>query len=133
MTLISRIVLFGEAERGDFFNYHHCRTLAQLLETFGNPPPESRGIYYAIQALLYDFELLFFRVKEEGYSYQDYFRGLKLLGQSNYFAPSALCAPGVGDASILDAMRPVCVRHNCIILFNEADLYDYLIASRVQC
>ncbi len=129
---MSKIILFGEAEKGDFFCCHHCRSMDQLLESFGQPPPMSRGIYYAIQALMYEFELLFFRVKEEGYSYQDYFRGLKLLTtQGISLAVSAICAPGVGDAAILDAMRPLCVKCHCIIISNEADLYDFLMSSKV--
>ncbi|MFA6916016.1 MAG: hypothetical protein WC222_06440 [Parachlamydiales bacterium] len=126
----ARIILFGEAERGDFYQGHFCRSLGQLLETYGNPPPLSRGLFYGIQALMYEFELLFFRVKEEGYSYQDYFRGLKLLEQPGITnQTSAVCIPGVGDSTIMNAIRPICIKHHCILIFNEADLYDYLTAK----
>lgn len=127
MHIQPRIILFGEAEKGDFYQGHLCRSLDQLLETYGNPPPLSRGLFYGIQALMYKCELLFFRVKEEGYSYQDYFRGLKLIDRSEITgSSSALCIPGVGDSTILNAIRPICLKHHSVLIYNEADLYDFL-------
>lgn len=124
----SQIVFFGEAERGEFCRGYCCHSLGELLDNLGQPPPLSRGLYYAIQALLYHRELLFFRVQEEGYSYQDYFRGLRWLGQGGISssAVAALCAPGVGDETILAVMHPICLHFHCLLLTNESDLYDYL-------
>lgn len=130
MHKITRLILFGEAEKGDFFQGHYCHSLDQLLDMYGQPPPLSKGLYYGIQALLYQCELLYFRVKEEGYSYQDYFRGLKLLEQPGVTNEmSAVFTPGVGDTTILDAIKPLCIKHHCILIFNEADLYDFLTAK----
>lgn len=121
------VALFGEAERGEYRIAHFCHSVPQLLENLGNPPPYSRGIYYAIQALLYHRDLIFFRVKEEGFSYQDYLLGLALLKKKDIVAHlSAICMPGVGDAEIIEALTPVCVLHHSVLITNESDFYDYI-------
>lgn len=122
------IALFGEAERGEYHTPFLCRTAAQLLELFGNPPLHSQGIYYAIQALLYQHSLLFFRVKEEGFSYEDYFYGLKFLRKQTLVpAIGALCLPGVGDSEIIGALTPICELYHSLLIINESDFYDYLL------
>ncbi len=121
------IFLFGEAEKGDFCTPMHCRSLSQLVETFGHPPEESKGILYAVQALLYERELIYFRVKEEGFSMQDYMGGLRILSRRDVPLPlSAICMPGVGDATIIDASQAVCQIYHSILIIEENDLYDYL-------
>lgn len=125
------IFLFGEAEKGEFCTPQHCRSLSQLVEIFGQPPGESKGILYAVQALLYERELIFYRVKEEGFSLHDYMRGLRLLSNpENQLHLSALCLPGVGDAHILDATQAVCHIHKSFLIIDEKDLYDYLTFHR---
>ena len=70
------VALFGEAERGDFRTAYFCQSLHQLAEYFGNPPEDSLGLHYAVQALMHGRDLIFFRVEEEGYSRDDYLLGL---------------------------------------------------------
>lgn len=125
------VALFGEAERGEYTVPCLCQTVAQLLELFGNPPLHSLGIYYAIQALLYERSLLFFRVREEGFSYDDYLYGLHVL-QNQRIVPGieAVCLPGVGDVEIIEALRPVCKLYHSLLIISESDLYDYLTESR---
>lgn len=124
---ILTVALFGEAEKGNFQTAYFCQTLPQLLEYFGNPPPESLGLYFATQAILYERNLIFFRVKEEGYSYQDYLRGLELLEKQTLKPEiAAVCLPGVGSNEILDAMTPYCKSHRSILITTQGDLYDYL-------
>ncbi len=121
------IFLFGEAEKGDFCTPLWCRSLAQLVEVLGNPPGESEGIPYAIQAVLNSRDLIFYRIKEEGFSKQDYFRGFKLLKNKDAFPVlSAICMPGVGDAEILEQTRPLCTLHQSLLIITEKDLYDFL-------
>lgn len=121
------VALFGEAEKGDYRKPSLCRTVNQLLEVFGNPPLHSRGIYYAIQALLYRHSLLFFRVREEGFSYEDYLLGLRLLQrQTLVTAINAVCLPGVGNSEIIGAMVPVCELYHSLLIIDESDFYDYL-------
>lgn len=126
-TQLRTIVLFGEAERGEYKTAYFCQTLPQLADFLGNPPPFSVGLYYAVQALLYRQNLLFFRVREEGYSQQDYLLGLHML-QEQHAVPhiSAICLPGVGDMEIIHAMTPFCKAHHSVIITTEPDLYDYL-------
>jgi hypothetical protein len=121
------IFLFGEAEKGEFCTPLLCKSLPQLAETFGNPPEESLGILYAVQALMYERELIFFRVKEEGFSVSDYMRGIHLLkNKEAFFGLSAICMPGVGDAEIIDATSPICSLYRSLLITTEKDLYDYL-------
>lgn len=121
------VALFGEAEKGDYRKPCLCQTVDQLLELFGNPPLHSRGIFYAIQILLYQHALLFFRVREEGFSQDDYLQGLYLLQKQPYLAGiDALCLPGVGDREIMAALDPICDLYHSLLITNESDFYDYL-------
>lgn len=125
--LTPAIALFGEAEKGSFEQGFVCNQVTQLMEYFGNPPPESLGLYYAIQALLYQYQLIFFRVEQEGFSKQDYLNGIKILSSSPLVkSVHAVCTPGVGDHVIIDALIPLCIEHHQILITNESDLYDYL-------
>jgi hypothetical protein len=127
METYTTIALFGEAEKGEYRIPCFCQSVPQLLDKLGHPPPDSFGIFYAIQALLYHHNLLFFRVREEGFSYQDYLLGLHLLQKEHITAKlAAICLPGVGDAEIIEAIAPVCALYHSILIVNEADLYDYL-------
>lgn len=126
-TLRHTIFLFGEAEKGDFCTPLLCKSLSQLADSFGNPPEESLGIPYAIQALMFERELIYFRVKEEGYSTSDYMRGIRMLvNKEIYCNPTAICLPGVGDAEIIEATAPVCSIYRSLLITTEKDLYDFL-------
>ncbi|MBB65378.1 MAG: hypothetical protein CMO81_09975 [Waddliaceae bacterium] len=125
------VALFGEAERGDFRTAYFCESLPQLVDTLGHPPEDSMGLYYAVQALMYQRNLIFFRVPEEGYSRQDYLLGLRFL-QNRDLIPklSAICLPGVGDTEIIEATTPVCDIYNSLLILGENDLYDLLTDNR---
>lgn len=125
------IALFGEAERGGFRTPFVCHTMLQLLDRVGSPPKHSQGIHYAVQALLFHFTLFFFRVHEEGFNIDDYLSGLHLLQKQETAAPiTALCLPGVGDTEIIQATAPICAVHHSLLIVTEADLYDYLTATK---
>ncbi len=122
-----RIFLFGEAEKGAFCTPLICHDLGQLVDSLGNPPEESLGILYAIQTLLYDRELIFFRVKQEGFSMYDYMQGIKFLKTKEFSTRlAAICMPGVGDSAIIEAVDPICKKHHSVLILTEKDLYDYL-------
>lgn len=124
------VALFGEAEKGAFKTPHRLRKLPQLMDLLGNPPQESQGLFFAIQALLYNRELIFFRVAEEGFSQIDYFHGLKVLEDREKIKKlHALCMPGVGDPGILSASESVCQIHKSLLITNQKDLYDFLTCS----
>lgn len=125
--MIYTIAVFGEAEKGKFRTAYFCENLTQLDEYFGNPPPQSKGLYYAVQALLFNRNLIFFRVPEEGYSTQDYLTGLKLLEEQRLITHvDAICTPGVGNDEIINAILPICNHYHGIMITTESDLYDYL-------
>jgi hypothetical protein len=121
------IALFGEAEKGDYKTAYFCKNLNQLADYFGNPPTDSRGLHFAVQVLLFHHELIFFRVREEGFSLADYFYGFKLLEEQNKIERiAAICLPGVGDGHIIDAGSKVCNAYHSLIITSESDFYDYL-------
>lgn len=130
MSLLT-IALFGEAEKGEFIKGYFCENLPQLLDFLGNPPPESQGLFFAIQALHYHHSLIFFRVQEEGFSFSDYIDGLQVLEKSPFIHKiSAICTPGVGDSDLINAIIPICQSHHHILITNEPDFYDYLSVER---
>lgn len=121
------VALFGEAEKGEYRTAYFCHSLPQLVDNLGNPPPESKGLYYAVQTLLYHRDLIFFRVREEGFSMQDYLLGLRLLQAEDLISTvSAFCIPGAGNSEIIHALTPVCAVHHSLLIISECDLYDYL-------
>lgn len=121
------IALFGEAERGAFQKAHVCQSLQQLVDYFGQPPPQTTGLAMAIQAILSNRQLIFFRVEEEGFSLSDYYRGLhKLESTDLVLRLVAIGLPGVGDEELLRTSQEICRAHHSILLMTEQDLYDYL-------
>lgn len=122
------VALFGEAEKGQFQIPYHLKALPQLMDCLGNPPEESEGLFFAIQALLYDREIIFFRVTEEGFSQGDYFIGFNYLKDRERII-NALCLPGVGDTDILNASQPICELHKSHLITTQKDLYDYLTST----
>ncbi len=121
------IAVFGEAERGNFQTAFFCQNLEQLESNFGNPPKNSVGLHFAIQTLLFDRNLIFFRVKEEGFSTSDYLHGLHQLETQYLFSSlKAIGMPGVGNRQILGASEAICEAHKSLLITSEADLYDYL-------
>lgn len=127
MPMNYTIVLFGEAERGEYKTAYYCESLEQLDEYFGNPPHQSKGLYYAVQAILFRRHLIFFRVPEEGFSHEDYFFGVKLLEEQKLITHlDAICVPGLGDPQVLNALEPILKLYHSILITTESDFYDYL-------
>jgi len=123
------VALFGEAEKGQIAEPIKISDLGQLADYLGNPPEESVGITLAIQALLYKRDILYLRVQEEGFSTEDYLTGLRnLTNASAVKSLHAICMPGVGDATIINAASPVTEKHSSLLITTEQDLYDYLTA-----
>jgi len=126
--MIHTIACFGEAEKGDFHKAYFCNNLAQLSQYLGEPPSaDSKGLMLAIQALLFQADVIFFRVHEEGFSSHDYFKGLDFL-ENKKVTPqlSAICLPGVGSYEIIEATTPLCSTYHSFLILTEQDLYDYL-------
>ena len=128
---MSRLVaLFGEAKKGKVATLSFIQSVIQLNEKYGDPPRESWGIFFAIQFLLYENELVYIRVRDEGFSQQDYFKGInRLIESKKIFSLSGICLPGVGDTSIIDAAVSACRKYQCLMITTERDLYDYLTSS----
>ncbi len=121
----STIFLFGESEKGEFGIPLFCRCLPELCDLLGNPPEESQGIPYAIQALLYNRLLFFCRVREEGFSIADYLKGFHIAKQNTSCPPfQAIALPGVGSEEIIEAAGNLCSLHKSLLILTEKDLYE---------
>ena len=121
------IALFGESEKGAFKTPYKLNQLPHLVDLLGNPPGDSQGLFFAVQAILYNRDILFFRVAEEGFSHIDYMSGLKYLeNRENVKIVHALCLPGVGDPEILTVSEGICHLHKSFLITNQKDLYDFL-------
>jgi len=126
--MLIKVALFGMSEKGRFNYPYTCQTLAELADTFGNPPEDSLGLIFAIQAIMYEREVIFFRVQEEGFLEEDYIKGFEYL-KDKVKSLDAICIPKVGNPIIIDKLDPICKKFNSIIITTEKDLFDYLIAK----
>lgn len=124
------MALFGESEKGAFKIPYFLKKLPQLFDLLGHPPEESEGLFFAVQAILYNREVIFFRVLEEGFSQPDYFVGLKYLKDKDIAQKiHAICLPGVGDPEILAESACLCHMHKSFLITTQKDLYDFLTSS----
>jgi hypothetical protein len=125
------VALFGEAGRGEFRTAYYCKSLNQLSECLGEPPSaDCKGLDFAVQALLFNRGVVYFRVHEEGFSIQDYISGLNFLENKKLFPNiAAIGLPGVGNSEIIDATSPICTLHQSFLILTEKDLYDYLMCQ----
>lgn len=124
------IVLFGEAEKGEFGKGYCCFKLEELADIFGNPPDESLGLFYATQSLLYHHPLVYFRVPEEGFSKDHYVDGIQILGGSPWLEwIKAVCTPGLGDRATINSFLTFCTAHHQFLITNERDFFDYLMTN----
>lgn len=122
-----RIFLFGESSQGETCSPLSIRSLVELYENLGEAPKESQGIDYAVQALLCNRECVFYRVQEEGFSLDDYFKGIHLLKKhGDKMKLSAVFLPGVGNKQIIEEVSHLCKKHRMLLILTEKDLYDYL-------
>lgn len=121
------MILFGAAEKGPLCAPMPITSLENLLDCLGHPPKHSEGLFFAIQSLLHQIDLIFFRVEEEGFSTEDYVRGLRVLKQKPLQVPVvAISMPGVGQKDLLHLATPICHFYRTVLLITEKDLYDYL-------
>jgi hypothetical protein len=122
------IALFGEAVKGEFRIAYYCKTLHHLSEHLGEPPnSHSKGLDFAVQALLLQRDVLYFRVHEEGFSTEDYLSGFSFLENKDLVPRiAAICLPGVGNSEIIQATDPIRNLYHSILILTETDLYDYL-------
>lgn len=122
------VVLFGEAERGKLQTPYLCSSLQQLFEYLGEPPVETVGLHFAVQTLLFNQPLLYFRVEEEGQSLDDYKAGLEMLRYlpSSQILLRALFLPRVGSEPLINECLSLCRTKHSLLLVTEPDFYDYL-------
>ncbi|NGX34725.1 MAG: hypothetical protein K1060chlam1_01078 [Candidatus Anoxychlamydiales bacterium] len=122
------IAFLGESEKGRFHYPYFCSSLEQLATNLGNPPEDSRGLDFAVQALMYERDVIYFRVNQEGFNIKDYIHSLEILKDKTKVKKlDAICIPGVGDKEIILKLDPICKSHKSIIITTQKDLFDYLL------
>lgn len=124
----SVVALFGQASKGSLDTVYFCRSLGDLLEYLGEPPKDACGLYYAVQTLLFGVSILYFRVREEGVSLDDYHFGFRLLREVHppFITLKALFLPGVGSKAVIDEGISLCRNYHSLLIVREADFYDYM-------
>ncbi|MFA5250864.1 MAG: hypothetical protein WC371_05605 [Parachlamydiales bacterium] len=125
------LALFAEALKGRRQAPERIRSLDELLAVMGLPKEEKAGLNWAVQALLYRVELLFFRVAEEGFALEHYLEGLSYLEKMGGEPFQVLALPGVGSWEIIEKARTVCKKKKSFLIMNEQDLYDCLTVKKV--
>lgn len=124
----SVIALFGEAQKGKLEQAYYCQSLRELFEYLGEPPEDAQGLFFAIQTLLFGKPLLYFRVRQEGVSLQDYHYGLQLLNElkPSFIHLQALCLPRCSSSQVIDESITLCKKKGSLLIVQEADFYDYM-------
>ncbi|AHK63615.1 hypothetical protein BOKEGFJH_00736 [Chlamydia avium] len=127
------IALFGEAEKGSYDVAYLCHSAADLYDHLGSSQKITKsGISLAIQALMYNYDVLYFRVREEGYCVDSYFFGLHFLNtQTTLKNIIAMGLPGVGDQYLIEASKSLCQKYKSLLLFFEQDFYDLLTFNKL--
>lgn len=128
----SIIALFGESKEGELEVPYFCKDLLQLFTHLGQPPADTYGLFFAVQTLLYGWPIIYFRVREEGASYQDYLYGLRFLRDSPAIKLNALFLPGVGSRVLIEEGSDLCRARQSLLIIKATDLYDYLTSCRLE-
>lgn len=124
----STFALFGEAEKGDYNKALLCHSQEDIDLYLGQKTP---GISLATQALSHGYDVLFFRVKEEGFSIDNYVFGLHFLNtNAQTFNLVAISLLGVGDFYVIEAARSLCQKYHCFLFISDKDLYDLATYSK---
>ncbi len=124
------ILIFGESQKGELQKFLFLKTLPDLAEALGEPTETGLGIHMAIQAMLFNQSVLFYKVKEEGFNIDHYLMGFKLLEKEfTSILLTAIALPGASSPPILEIADSLCKLHKSLILFNEKDLYDFMTRS----
>lgn len=122
------LALFGEAEKGSYDTAYFCHFIEDVYRYLGNK--KTKGLSLATQGLTHGYDILYFRVQEEGYSLDDYFFGLQFLNaHTESLQLAALALPGVGDLYVIEAVRSLCQKYHCLLLVSDQDLYDLVTYS----
>jgi len=121
------IAIFGESERGSLEKLSYLNSLPSLVENLGQATENGRGVHMAIQAIMYQRDLIFFKVSEEGFNLEEYLAGFHLLeSKSSDLNLAAIALPGVGDRNIIDRALTICEIQKSFLIIKEQDLYDFM-------
>lgn len=98
--------------------------LEELSLVLGEPIEGRSGVKDGIQALLYQYQLMFFRVQQEGLSVEDYYQGFAWI-QKSRMPITAMKLPGVGSRGLLASANTICLQKGSILVIDEIDFYDF--------
>lgn len=120
------VTIFGESEKGPLGTLLSIDSLPKLAEALGVPTENSVGVHLAVQTLMSNKIVLFYRVTEEGSNIAEYTRGLKLLQELDMPSLVALALPGIGDPEIQHLAKTLCKAKHSILIVNQRDFYDIM-------
>lgn len=120
------VTIFGESEKGPLGTLLSIDSLPKLAESLGVPTDGSEGLHLAVQTLMSNKTVLFYRVTEEGSNIAEYARGLKLLQELEMPTLVALALPGIGDPEIQHLAKALCKAKHSILIVNQRDFYDIM-------
>lgn len=117
------IALFAESDQGPFKTFNHINSVSSLYSIAGNLRNNS-AYKLVFSALEMGYDVLFWRVTEEGMDTPSYLEGLSQLRKTHHIIACYL--PGVSEAPVLLKLEQLCKEKKSIILMQEPDLYDLL-------
>lgn len=121
------VIVFGEASRGVWGQMSSCSELLDLYQIYGEPTEGSLGLYWAIQALLKGKECLYWRVRQESLSLEDYHLGLNQLSSLSLETWEGLFLPNMSESSVIEHAAAYCRQKQKLLLMDPLDLQDWLL------
>lgn len=125
------VAIFGESRKGEFLKLFYINTLPDLATHLGEPTASGIGIHMAIQSLLFQKDILYIKVLEEGYDLEHYSVGIREIENKTDLLISAIALPGVGSNEILKKASLLAKKKKAVLILTEKDLYDFMTQSKL--
>lgn len=120
------ITVFGETEKGTFETFYTIQSLDEAFEKLGSPLPNTEALQFSLQILGAHQPILFYRVPEEGFSFDAYAKGLhEIRDHPDSYPIQALFMPGLSDPKLIDEAKQLCEMQKAILLITDKDFQDY--------
>src|SRR3989344_8808919 len=116
------IAIFSNSSNGEFNKPYVFDNLENIFLSLGISK-KNIGIDFAVNSIFKKNKIIFFRVKEEDVSTEDYFFGFDYL-KNEILSLDAIFIPNVGSSHIIEASLKICNIFKSILIINQNDFYD---------